>query len=54
MVVAWIRLRYMKKLKETKPNGQLIHENNKLLLIKIIITIEIIKIMLTIKVILKI
>ena len=23
MVVAWIRLRKMKKLKETKPNGQL-------------------------------
>ena len=22
MVVAWIRLRWMKKLKETKPNGQ--------------------------------
>ena len=23
MVVAWIRLRQMKKLKETKPNGEL-------------------------------
>ena len=23
MVVAWIKLRQMKKLKETKPNGQL-------------------------------
>ena len=32
MVVAWIRLRQMKILKETKPNGQL--KNSKLFLFK--------------------
>ena len=52
MVVAWIRLRQMKKLKETKPNDQnLPHKNSKLLLIKILLIIEIIKMILTRKVI---
>ena len=52
MVVTWIRLRQMKKLKETKPNDQnLPHKNSKLLLIKILLIIEIIKMILTRKVI---
>ena len=51
MVVTWIRLRQMKKLKETKPNGQFTRKNSKLLLIKFLIIIKIIKMVLTIKVI---
>ena len=39
MVVTWIRLRQMKKLKETKPNGQFTRKNSKLLLIKFLIII---------------
>ena len=48
MMVAWIRLREMKKLKETEPNGQLTspYKNSKLLLIKILIIIKIIKMIL--------
>ena len=36
MVVAWIRLRHMKKLKETKTNGQvnLPHKDSKVFLFK--------------------
>ena len=51
MMVAWIRLRKMKKLKKTKPNDQLTRKSSKLLLIKVIIITEMIKVILTIKVI---
>ena len=42
MVVAWIRLRQMKKLKETKLNN-LPHKNSKLFLIKILVIVKMIK-----------
>ena len=41
----------MKKLKKTKPNDQLTRKSSKLLLIKVIIITEMIKVILTIKVI---
>ena len=52
LVVVWIRLRQMKKLKK-KQNQKvnLPHKNSKLLLMKILIIIKLIKMILTIKVI---
>ena len=51
MVVDWVRVRQIKKLKETNQTVNLPHKNSKLFLIKILVIMKIIKLILTVKVI---